>query len=252
MILKLKLVAMLFLAGVFSCQRQIFYRFLILPGVGLLVFISTANATLFSWDGSSATVTSGSDANITVADLTRVNAGGNLTGSSSPASPGSGGSYFMAAAQAGALSTSSSTYFQIILTPTAGNEIRLNSISLYSRSTSTGPALISIFSSMDNYAAAFGSATVANDSNWSSLLSFNGNSTTTSALNSPVTFRIYASGGSSSSGGNWRVDDIGLNVTAVPEPASMGLICAVGLLALGGWNFWRERRAAGFAAATNA
>lgn len=203
--------------------------------------VCSASVTYY-WDGTTAAVNSGSDSRIsTIGDVTRMHASGALTGSNSPASPGSGDSYFVAAAVSGALSISDSTYFQIVLTPASSYAIQLDTISLYSRSTSTGPTLISIYSSINNYASAIGSASVTTGGSWSSLLSFNGNSLT-GLVDSDVIFRIYASGGTSASGGNWRVDDISLSVTPIPEPAAWGAASAVGLLAISGFTTWRERK----------
>jgi len=139
--------------------------------------------------------------------------------------------------------TSSSTYFSVTLTPDAGYTVTLNSISLGSRSTSTGPTSIAIYSSIDNYTAALG--TGSSSSSWNfQTISFVGDSLT-SAVGDDVTLRIYGyGGGGSSSSYNWHVDDINFTVTvaAVPEPAAGGAIAGAGLLALCGWRVWRQRR----------
>lgn len=221
--------------------KTLLFKFAVFVGVAFLSLNNICEASIsYYWDGSSATVTSGSSPDITVGDLTRVNAGGGLTGTSSPASPGSGGSYFVAAAQSGALSISASTYFQITLTPSSGDSIQFDSISFYSRSTSSGPTAVAVYSSLDSYTTAIGSATVSTSGTWSSLLTFTGDSLAGSA-DEAVSFRIYGYGGSSASSGNWRVDDITLNVTAVPEPAAWGFGSGAVLLAFCGFQLWRRR-----------
>jgi hypothetical protein len=145
--------------------------------------------------------------------------------SSSGYAGASGGNNYEADAKVGSLSTSSSTYFSITLVPISGYTITLDSISMGSRSTATGPTALTFYSSIDNYAAAIGSASVSASSGWAfiSTINFSGNSLTDSD-GSPLTFRIYGSGGSGTqpNSANWRIDDIIFTVTSslVPVPES--------------------------------
>ena len=219
----------------------------------------SGRAGVIYWNGSStgSTSISGSDAaGIASASFTDPAANQSGSGSTlvsdgsiatSSGYAGASGTFnFQARTQSGALSTSSSTYFSVTLVPNSDYTIALNSVSLGSRSTGTGPVAITIYSSIDNYAMAIGSASVSANSTWAlSSITFSG--TLTGAADENVSLRIYGSGGSSTSTTpNWRIDDIRLTVTLdyVPEPAAVGAISAAGLLALCGWRGWRQRHAA--------
>jgi hypothetical protein len=100
-------------------------------------------------------------------------------------------------------------------------------VALGSRSTATGPVLLTLRSSVDGFAANLGSATAAANSNWS-LYSFAFNAT--GAVGAPIEFRIYGSDGSGAGSGNWRIDDLSVSATAIPEPATY-MLFGIGLLA---------------------
>ena len=133
------------------------------------------------------------------------------------ASP-SGGNNASVGAVAGTLSTASSSYFEFTLTATAGNRLFANALSLGTRSTGSGPTSLALYSSANSFATAIGTASVSANSNWA-LVTFSGFSLfgpTSGAL----TFRIYASGGTSATAGNWRIDDVSLSVSSgAPGPA---------------------------------
>jgi hypothetical protein len=196
----------------------------------LLVSGKSWGQTTYVWNGSAVTPTSGSNSNITSAAFAATQGNNNGTTtliSTSSASTGytgaSGTSNFGAACKTGVLNTSTSTYFSTTITPATNYKITLNSISLGSRGTSTGPTAITIYSSIDNYATAIGSATVSANSTWAlSSISFTGSSLT-GATNTAVTLRIYGSSGAGSASANtanWRIDDVSLNVTAVSSANS--------------------------------
>jgi hypothetical protein len=155
------------------------------------------------------------------------------TGAGAPVySAGSGGSYFAASTWTGA--TPGANYFEFTLTPTAGYQIEVTSISFGHRATSTGPTAFAVRSSSDGFASNLASGTFVNDGFWRASGTM---SITLSALSSGTTFRIYGSG-ASQAGGTLRLDDVTLNgsVTAVPEPATTiaigGIValCAVAVL----------------------
>jgi hypothetical protein len=185
---------------------------------------STAGATTYYWDCSATSPTSGSDTGITSVAFSSTQGNNNgtttlitTTSASSGYAGASGTSNFGAACKTGALTTASSTYFEVTLTPASGFAITLTSVSLGSRSTSTGPSNITVFSSIDSYAASIGSYVVLANSAWASnSIVFSGGSLV-GAASSPVTLRIYGSdgaGNASANTANWRIDDVNLTVAA--------------------------------------
>ncbi|WP_276966703.1 T9SS type A sorting domain-containing protein [Chryseobacterium sp.] len=192
--------------------------------------------TTYLWDGSSVNPISGINANISSVAFAATQGNNNGTTTlittssvSSGYTGASGSSNFGAAAFKEALSTATSTYFSITVTPVAGNKVTLNSLSFGSRGTSTGPGKITVYSSIDNYATAIGTANVNNNSTWAlSNITFSG-ANLVGAESAPVTLRIYGSdsagAGTPSLGtANWRIDDISLTVTS--STASLAVIDA--------------------------
>jgi len=133
----------------------------------------------------------------------------------------------------GSLNISTSSFFEFTLTPTTGFHLDVTSFQLGSRSTGTGPITLSLRSNLDGFGSDLASFTVTNTSAWAQsgpvALSFIGPD------DQAVTFRVYGSGGSNTSSAiNWRVDDVKMNVAAipnVPEPATVALLVSgLGLL----------------------
>ncbi|UPQ77976.1 T9SS sorting signal type C domain-containing protein [Flavobacterium azooxidireducens] len=189
-----------------------------------------ANAqTVYVWNGSSTTSNSGINPNITSASFNSTQGNNNGTTTlitTATASSGyagaSGTSNFGAACKIGALSTSSSTYFSLVVTPSTNYKIQLNSISLGSRGTGTGPTVLTFYSSIDGYTTAIGSASVSANSAWAlTNVTFTGTNLI-GVSDSSVTLRIYGSGGTGSPGvntANWRIDDVNLSVTSFTTPS---------------------------------
>ena len=178
------------------------------------------------WNGSSTTPNSGNIANITSV-LGSGNNNGTLTMiTTSSASTGyttasgiasSGTSNFGAAVKVQTLSTSSSTYFSITLTPASFYAINLVSINFGQRGTSTGPTVLTAYSSIDNYTTAIGTTTVSANSSWTAVNINFITGTLIGSSGTAVTLRIYGSGASGSPGANtanWRIDDITMIATA--------------------------------------
>ena len=110
----------------------------------------------------------------------------------------------------------SSAYFELTLTPSAGNTVTINGMNFGSRSTSTGPTTLDIRSSANNYSSPVASIPVSANSTWTLITPV----FTSLSSTAPLTLRIYgyvtSGSGSVATGGsanNWRIDDIKLNVS---------------------------------------
>lgn len=173
-----------------------------------------------------ANLTVGSIASFTGQTLT------NASTSPSSAYAGSSGTFNASfAAVSGAFNSATSSAFSLTLTPAAGYQVSLSSVSFGSRSTASGPTSISLRTSADSYGADVYSTTVATTSSWALLSSGSLTSITGTALN-PLNLRIYGSGGSSASSGNWRIDDLSVTVvvSAIPEPSTYAAIAGMVIL----------------------
>ena len=143
-------------------------------------------------------------------------------------------------AKTGALVTGSSSYMAVTLTPAAGYSGTVNAIGFGARSTGGGPTTLSLRSSLDGYAADVASFSALTGGTWAYFTnSFS--SPVAISSSSPLTMRLYGSGGSSATSGNWRIDDLQLDVVVVPEPAAIVL----GMLAVAGATIVARRVAPG-------
>lgn len=163
------------------------------------------------------------------------------TGSSSPVySSGSGGSYFTATSWTGG--APGTNYFEFTLTPSNGYQLNVTSLTFGYRSTATGPTAFAFRSSADGYATNLATGALTSDSLW---YASGTQSITLSGLTSGTTFRLYGSG-ASGAGGTWRVDDVSVAgaLSAVPEPAAVGVLLGSAALAAAVWIRRRERKRA--------
>lgn len=173
------------------------------------------------YDFTTASPTSNSYSNITAGPITNGNNNGttpviSTTSASSGYSGASGGGNAGAAAVTGGFTALTSTYFEVTLTPTAGNSVTLTGISFGSRSTGTGPLNASVRTSVDAYASDQATFNLLNNSTWALN---SANLTVTGTAGTPVTLRIYGyNGGGSPSANtaNWRIDDLTINPNALP------------------------------------
>jgi PEP-CTERM motif len=110
----------------------------------------------------------------------------------------------------------------------------LSDVSFGSRSTGTGPQLLSLYMSTDGFASDFtslGTAAVLNNSTWAAI-NFSGLSVAIPNNDSTISFRIYGSGvvGTPTAGtATWRIDDVAFELGNVPEPSVAALFGLSGL-----------------------
>ena len=178
------------------------------------------------WDFSAATPLSGTPAGVSISAVSQGNNNGTTTlltttSASSGYTGATGGSNAGAAANVGAFRPDTTTYFEWTLTPVAGISITVSQVNFGSRSTSTGPQAYDIRTSLDNFASAAASSTLANNSVWTLLTNL---TTIAGASGQAITIRIYAyngAGNASKNTANWRIDDLSVTVAtsgSVPVP----------------------------------
>lgn len=132
---------------------------------------------------------------------------------SSAVSP-DGGLNYLASANPGAFNASTSTRFEVTITPSNPlvGSLFISSFQLYSRSTSSGPLNVRV-ELTDNSGSVIGSQTfsVLNNSSWT-LLSGGSLSAAQIWNGAPCKIRVYGYGGSATSGsGNWRIDGLSIS-----------------------------------------
>lgn len=167
----------------------------------------------------------------------------NLTSPSSGYTGASGNMSGSFAAVAGVFNVSSSSAFTITLTPAAGHQVSITSLSLGSRSTGSGPTTLALRTSADGFASDAFSTSVSTGGTWA-LIQTGALSNINGTSSDPLTIRIYGYGGTSASAGNWRLDDVSMTVSmsAVPEPSTYAAISGAAAL-LGA--LWHRRRRQG-------
>jgi hypothetical protein len=177
----------------------------------------------FTWNFTAATAT-GTVPNLTAGSVTRVNnntANPTFLAAGAPASIGytgaSAGFNGNFCANIGVVNTATSTYAQVVITPAANFWVNITAIKWGNYSiSSTGPATLSIYTSIDNYSTAVATVASGTASTWNLLnpafTPMNGITSTA------VTIRIYASGGTAGTPAagtaNWRMDDLVITATA--------------------------------------
>ncbi|HEY4415557.1 MAG TPA: PEP-CTERM sorting domain-containing protein [Verrucomicrobiae bacterium] len=205
------------------------------------------------WNFNTAAPTSGVFSGLTVSSLSQ----GNNHGTTTLISTTSASSGYTTAAgftasgtgNAGAavftnapFSTATSTYFQfdVSLSAAAGAAYQVSQIydiSLGARATSTGPQLLSLYSSTDDFTSDFtsiASLSIPNNSAWVAR-DFSNIAISLPEDGSTVSFRIYASNGvgnATSGTANLRIDDLSFTVSSVPEPSTIALATMGGLACL--------------------
>jgi hypothetical protein len=213
-------------------------------GALFALFLITGSSSLraqMTWDFSAGTgAPSSLPSNLSGGTLTAVNlAGGSLLFDSTSASSGyagasGGNNASVRTVTSATLNTSTSTYLTFTLTPAAGYQVQATSLTLGSRSTSTGPTTLSLFSSLDSFATPLASFNVSANSTWTSVT--HNSFSVQGAVDTAVTFRLYSAVSGTSASANWRVDDLSMNVTAVPEPSTYAAIFGSMVLGVAAWK----------------
>ena len=190
--------------------------------------VSAVDVVMWNFSDLNGTFDSSPPTGFAVSALTAVNSSiaFNATSPSSGYTGATGGGNAAVSAVLGGFNVSTSTYYTFTLTPNAGFSIDTTAFSFGSRSTASGPVLLTLRSSVDGFSTDVASAVAANDSSWS-LFSFVIN--VSGHTDTAVEFRLYGSGGSATAS-NWRIDDLSVTATAIPEPATY-MLFGVGLLA---------------------
>ncbi|TAG99939.1 MAG: T9SS C-terminal target domain-containing protein [Sphingobacteriales bacterium] len=183
---------------------------------------TSTGQVVWDFDAPSAGPSSNTTTNLSISDITRgLNKGTTTLVTNASISNGytnaSGNYNAGAACENGGFSLTTSTYFEFTLTPDANCTSTLTAIQFGTRSTSAGPPSFSIRSNLDNYANDIASGTITNTTGASWLASGLKAPTltsTTSALGSALTYRIYGYGSTTATSNfaNWRIDDVKLTV----------------------------------------
>ena len=191
----------------------------------IAIFTQLKTEAQFTWGFATAAPT-GTVTNLTASNITQGQNSGTtpFIAGGTPASTGyvgaSGSNNGNCSAKIGAVSTATSTYMQVVLTPTANFWVNVTTIKWGNFSlSSTGPTTLSVFASNDNFATStlIGTAVVTYSTTaWTlvnpTITPYNGLTST------PVTIRIYASGGTAGTPtagtANWRMDDLVITSTA--------------------------------------
>jgi len=223
---------------------------LVMLPVGLRAQVSigwdfgTASGTLSPNTGTTSADLSVSDLSSFLAQTLSLN-----TTSSSAGYAGATGDFSVSfAAKAGSFSLPDSSAFVFTLTPVSGYQVTLTELTFGSRSTASGPSDLAVYTSSDNYGSAvFSTSLSASPPDGSWLLYETGSlSSVTGTSSAPLTVRLYGYGGSSTSSGNWRLDDLtvsySLTASAVPEPSTYAVLAGLAVL---GFAVYRRRRNAG-------
>ena len=151
----------------------------------------------------------------------------------------SGDTNAFVAARKGEFDLATNTYFSFSLSLDTGAETAysITDVSLGSRSTASGPVGLGLYFSTDdaNFSAVGSSLAVNPDGNWAAA-DFSGANISLPNDGSTVYFRLYGSGGSSTSSSNWRIDDLAVTISPVPEPSVFALSLLGGATLLPGFR----------------
>jgi hypothetical protein len=211
-------------------MRKLFFLVLLLSTTRVL------NAQI-KWDFTTANALAASvPTNITAGAVTQGNNNGTTTflSAGTPASAVyagfSAGFNGSLAARIGVLSTVATTgsaYLQAVLTPATGYWLNITGIQCGNFSLSTtGPTTLSIYTSNDNFitSSLLATSTITPSTTAWGLVNLS-ISPITGLVSTPITIRVYASGGigtATAGTANWRVDDLSITASAQNTTLSVG------------------------------
>lgn len=237
-----------------NCQISAMKALSILISAVAAVSGAPAIAQTVSWNFGTATPSLVPSSGVPIENLTFGSVGSftgqtltvNTTSSSVGYIGASGAQSGSFAAVSGSFNASTSSAFTVTLTPAAGYEVTLVNVSWGTRSTTSGPTQLALRTSADAFAGDVFTTSVATNNAWTLVDTGPLTQITGSAAN-PLTLRIYGYGGSSTSAGNWRFDDLSVNVamSAVPEPSTYAALAGTCALIGAGWHRHRRRRKLG-------
>ncbi|MBX3737763.1 MAG: PEP-CTERM sorting domain-containing protein [Candidatus Didemnitutus sp.] len=217
-----------------------FFRRTLALSTALMAISTSAQTALltYSFTGNTASPTT-VDSNLTGSAMSSLV--GLTVSNSSPVSSGytgASGSYYGAGGNGWG---STGNYFELTITPAAGQTVTITTLSFgYKESSTSGPTAFTLKSSADNYGSAIATGSfVTADTNWHATGS---TSITLSAFSSATTLRIYATGAANNTP-TLKIDDLiisgSTSASAVPEPSTYAALA--GACALGG-VMWHRRR----------
>lgn len=141
----------------------------------------------------------------------------------------------------GAYASGTSSYYSVTVTPSPGFKVRFTDFDFGAFRTSTGAANWLLAWSSDSFGTPLVASTAMPQAGPWTLASSSPSAATSLTAGSPVEFRLYMFGGSGATGttASVRIDDLNLQVAAVPEASDCALF---GCAAIVGFTWWRRSK----------
>ena len=160
--------------------------------------------------------------------------------------PGSGGTpsgtfNYDLISKDGAYASGTSSYYSVTVTPSPGFRVRFTDFDFGAYRTSIGATSWLLAWSSDSFATPLvGTTAMPGATTWT-LASSSPTAATSATAGAPVEFRLYTFGGTGATGttASVRIDDLKLQVAAVPEASDCALF---GSAAIVGFTWWRRSK----------